>query len=155
MENKVQERVENIIMGVDYTKTVQQLIVEGKYDWVNNVIDIENFPISSEMIGKKEVSIKLFNFDCKISSEDAIFEMKKDGYRPANLIELLVLGSLFPELQRQFPIVALGSISQKIESEDDYVCCVPYLSANDSWREIFIHWFILDWDNRYRFLGVK
>jgi undecaprenyl-diphosphatase len=53
---------------------------------------------------------KLFHFNRDISSEDAIAEMDKDGFRPATLAELLALGEAQPELQKQFPIIALSSV---------------------------------------------
>lgn len=155
MENKVQiEEVIDITINIDYTKTINELIKDGKYNWVNSGVTAENFSISPEMTEKKEVSAKLFHFNRDISSEDVISEMDKVGYRPANLTELLSWGILFPELQKQFPIVALGAVWEKEEEEDDYISYVPYLSGHDSWREIYLHWLILKWSNRYRFLAV-
>jgi hypothetical protein len=57
-----------------------------------------------------EIKFKLFCFNPDISPQDAISEMDKVAYRPANLMELLALGAAYPELQRQFLIIAPGSI---------------------------------------------
>ncbi len=104
------------------------------------------------MVGKKvEVSAKLFHFNRDISSGDAISEMDKTGYRPATLMELLVLGFLFPEMQRQFPIVALGSLWRIAGS----FRVVPSLGVGGSRRELDLHWFDNDWDAHSRFLGVR
>ncbi|MEI6836065.1 MAG: hypothetical protein WCK59_04490 [Candidatus Falkowbacteria bacterium] len=143
---------EEIKLTVDYTKTVEQAITDGNYDWKNEDIAAKNFPISLEMIGKKvEVTTKLFHFNCDISSNDTISEMDKGGYHPATLMELLALGILFPELQRQFPIVALGSVWRDADSYR----FVSYLDVNGSKRELDLGWFDVDWLALCRFLGVR
>jgi len=141
-----------ITLVVDYTKTVEQAIADGKYDWKNGDVTAKNFPISPEMVGKKvEVATKLFHFNRDISSEDVISEMDKDGYRPATLMELLVLGCLFPELQRQFPIVALGSV-WRIACGDRYVPCLDVIGSE---RRLSLDWFGYGWSAHYRVLGVR
>lgn len=143
---------DEIKLTVDYTKIVEQSIAAGKYDWKNSDITAKNFPISLEMIGKKvEVSAKLFHFNRGISSDDAISEMDKDGYRPATSMELLALGYQYPELQRQFPIVALGSVWH----DADLSRCMSCLLVGGSGRGLDLGWFGSGWDARYRFLGVR
>ena len=143
---------EEIKLTVDYTKTVEQAITDGNYDWKNDDIIVKNFPISPEMIGKKvEVTTKLFHFNCDISSNDVISEMDKGGYRPATLMELLALGTLFPELQRQFPIVALGSAWRDV----DNLRYVPFLGVDASRRRLYLYLFDDDWLTICCFLGVR
>ncbi len=149
---KVVDTANEITLIVDYTKTIDQAIDDGNYDWENYKITAKNFPVSPEMIGKKvEVTTKLFHFNYQISSKDAISEMGKNGYRPANLRELLALGFIFPELQRQFPIVALGSIFHRIFLPN----CVPVLDVPISQRELYLCWFTGVWAPRFSFLGVR
>lgn len=155
INNQKNERVVDIlaeiILIVDYTKTIEQVIA-GNYDWKNNDITTKNFPISTEMIGKKvEVSTKLFDFNKDISSEDVISEMDKDGYRPATLMELLVLGCLLSELQRQFPIVALGSVWRDADGD----CYVPCLYVDGPEYGLDLPWFGSEWLVNDRFLGVR
>jgi hypothetical protein len=141
-----------IKLTVDYTKTVEQAITNGHYNFKNSDITAKNFPVSSEMIGKKmEVAVRLFHFNCSISSDDASLEMHKAGYRPATLMELLTLGSLFPEIQRQFPIIALGSVWRAACLD----CYVPYLHVFNSRRRLNLYWFGIDWGAHCRFLGVR
>ena len=141
-----------ILLTVDYTKTLEEAIADGKYDWKNIGIVAKNFPISIEIVEKKiELATKLFHFNRRVSSEDATLQMDRDGYRSATLRELLVLGALNPELQKQFPIIALGSIWRA--AGDD--CCVVCLSVDSSGRKLSLYWFGLDWDARDRFLGVR
>jgi len=161
MENKrlsVEQVIEfnftanEVKLVIDYTKTIEQAIADGNYDWKNADITAKNFPISLEMIEKKiEVSIKLFNFNCDISSEDAISKIDKAGYRPATLVELLVLGFLFPELQRRFPIVALGSLWRNAFGD----LCVPYLDMRCDRRKLDLNWFDDDWGTYDCFLVIR
>ena len=143
---------DEIKLAIDYTKTIEQAIADGNYDWKNSDITTKNFPISPEMIGKKvEVSTKSFHFNRNISSDNAISEMDKDGYRPATLMELLVFGAIHPELQRQFPIVAVGSVWR----DAGVGRCVPCLDARGGKRELNLHWLGSGWHARCHFLGVR
>jgi len=140
-----------IMLTIDYTKTLEQAIAVGKYDRADSDITAKNFPIFPEMVGKKvDVFVKLFHFNRDISSGEAISEMDKGGYRPATSMELLVLGYQYPELQRQFPIVALGSVLRHA-SLGRYV---PYLDAFDYERVLYLLWFDSVWNAHCRFLGV-
>lgn len=148
------EKTDEITLTIDYTKTIERAITDGNYDWKNGDITAKNFPISSKMIGKKvEITTKLFHFNRDINSEDATSKMDKAGYRPATLMELLVLGFLFPELQRQFPIVALGSVWRRAWDDRG----VPDLSVSGSKRKrkLSLIWLGSDWGADYRFLGVR
>jgi len=150
---KVIDATGDIELTDDYTKTVEQAVADGNYDWKNPSITAKNFPISPEMIGKKiKVSTKLFHFNRDISSEDAISEMDKAGYRPATLMELLVLGFLFPELQRQFPVVALGSVWR----DANLYRYVPCLFVSGSERRLGLFRFGgSGWRARCLFLGLR
>jgi len=143
---------DDVKFSVDYSKTVEQAVADGKYDWKNSDVTAEHFPISPEMIGKKvDISGRLFHFDRNISSEDAIKEMDSDGCRPATLMELLALGVTHPELQRQFPIIALGSVWR--DSDDRRQ--VPFLDVDDDDRGLSLYYFGSGWDASCRFLGVR
>ena len=143
---------DDVKLTVDYTKTVEQAIADGNYDWKNSDVTAKNFPISPEMIGKKvDISGRLFHFDRNIGSENAIKKMDSDGCRPATLMELLALGATHPELQKQFPIIALGSVWRTFIGFRQ----VPYLDVNDDDRELDLSYFGDDWWACCRFLGVR
>ena len=143
---------DDVKLTVDYTKTVEQAIADGNYDWKNSDVTAKNFPISPEMIGKKvDISGRLFHFDRNINSKEAIKEMDSDGCRPAILMELLALGATHPELQRQFPVVALGSVWR----DSDGNRRVPVLDVGDSGRQLDLGYFDSGWSASYRFLGVR
>lgn len=143
---------EGVMLVIDYSRTLQEMINAGNYGWTNSNITEKNFPISLEMTGKKvEVSAKLFHFNREISSEDAISEMDKAGYRPATLAEILALGEAQPKLQRQFPIIALGSVWRRADGNRD----VPSLNVDGSGRRLYLDWFDGDWSADCRFLAVR
>jgi hypothetical protein len=143
---------EEISLTVDYGQTLEQMIANGKYNWHNSNITEKNFPLPAGLVGEKiVVSAKLFYFSSVISSKEAIAEMNKDGYRPATLAELLALGEARPDLQRQFPILALGSVWRDVNGYHHVSC----LGVNDLERELSLYWFGSDWDASCRFLAVR
>ena len=134
---------------VDETKTVEELVVEGNYDWSDSNVTSKNFPRSEEGTkDKKEVA--LFHFNKTMTSEDVIAEMKKDGYRPATIFELLALGVTQPELQRGFPIIALGS-----DCTFDGSRHVAYLYESAGGRNLHLLWLDNDWNDNCRFVGLR
>ena len=150
--SKSLQPTDDVKLIVDYTKTVEQAIADGNYDWKNSDVTAKNFPISPEMIGKKvDISGRLFHFDRNIGSENAIKKMDSDGCRPATLMELLALGATHPELQKQFPIIALGSVWRTFIGFRQ----VPYLDVNDNDRKLNLSYFGDDWWACCRFLGVR
>ena len=143
---------EMITLTVDYSRTLKQMIADGKYDWKNENITEKNFPIPEEVKGKKvEISTKLFHFNRDISSEDAKKEMDKDGFRPATLFEQQAFAQKHPDLQRQFPIVALGSVWRDANDSRR----VPCLVVDDDKRKLYLNWFVNDWAAYCRFLAVR
>jgi len=134
---------------VDETKTVEELVVEGNYDWSDSNVTSKNFPRSEEGTkDKKEVA--LFHFNKTMTSEDVIAEMKKDGYRPATIFELLALGVTQPELQRGFPIIALGSDCTLVGGRR-----VAYLYEDADGRGLDLGWLGSDWGDGCRFVGLR
>ncbi len=133
---------------VDHTLSLRELITLGNYDWVNENITEKNFP--REGSGKVSLKAELLHFGRNISSENVITEMKKLGYRPATIWELLAFGTQNPELQRQFPIVALGSICVLSGYR-----LVPLLHGGGSGRFLGLRWFDGGWGGSCRFLVVR
>ncbi len=147
-DNQVKKCFKGMItLTVDYSRTLKQMIADGDYNWENKNITERNFPVPAKMKGKKvEVSTKLFHFNRNISSEDAKKEMDKDGFRPATVFELLVLGATHPELQKQFSVIALDSGGGRR---------VPYLVVDGDWRGLGLDWLDYDWNASCRFLAVR
>jgi hypothetical protein len=124
-------------------------IEAGKYDWISSDITEAHFPMYANFFLGTES--KLYHFNHEISSENAIKEAKKDGYRPATIWDLLDHGAKNPNLQRRFRIVALGSVAEVVGYRR--VAC---LGRDDHGRCLFLGWFGSYWNNGdYRFLAVR
>ena len=132
----------------DYSKTIDEMLKNGKYDWANDDITADHFP--SKEKGTKRIKIALFKFDHDISGEDVIRKMGK-GFRPASLKEILSLGAQYPDLQRKDWIVALGSTWR----DSDGNVYVPYLGNDGGFRSLYLRWWDGDWRSYWRFAGVQ
>ena len=135
-------------LTVSYDHSIADLVNDGQYDRSNGDITDSNFP--SDESGEKEVETALFHFNQSVSSEDAIERMKKDGCRPATMKELLSFGAQYPEIQREFLIVALGSVTPFGGDRD--VGCRDRCGSS---RGLLRAWFGIGWDAGCRFLAVR
>lgn len=150
---EIQKLTERIVkptynIMVDYTRSLTEMIKAGKYDWVNDDIDSKHLSLKGK--GKHELSATLFHFDRYIKSDDAIAKMDKQGYRPAAIEELLALGEKYPDLQREFLIVALGSVWWDLGYRG-----VPCLDQSSSDRDLGLYRFSGEWDPHCRFLALR
>ena len=143
--------VEVLTFVVDYGRSLEGFIKAGSYDRVNPDITEENFPPAEHEAGTKKQTFKLYHFGKKTESDWVIAEMAKDGKRPATLRELLAFRENNPELQRKFPIIALGSVWV---GRDGYRRVV-YLYRYHSERDLSLYWYESDWLGFCRFLGVS
>ena len=104
-----QPNIERYAVTVNYAgnKTIRNLLKEVRCGWVNESITDKNFP--TDKIGTEEEEIFLVHFNKWFDNGgQVIAELDKLGYKPANPAQLLALGVRHPDLQRQFPIAALG-----------------------------------------------
>lgn len=147
--NTISNITHTFTITIDETKMVEELTIEGKYNWSNSYITSENFPRPEDGT-KAEKNIVLFHFEKEMTSEQVIAEMEKEGYRPATTHELLALGIAEPKLQSEFPIIALGSVC---------VLCgggrVALLNGCVSKRGLDLDGFDCDWGDCRRFAGAK
>jgi len=134
---------------VDYGLSLAEMIKVGKYDWVNDLITAKHFPFTGE--GMVELKVQLVHFKRRIESDDAIKEMDGMGLQPLALSELLAFGAKFPEVQREFPIIALGSVWQYRVGYRH----VPELWGYDHGRSLRLRWFGNRWHDYYRFAAVR
>lgn len=83
------------------------MVAAGRYDYVNPNITPANFTLSGT--GIVEAEICLFHFGRDMPSDPVIAEMPKFWFEPPLIEHCLEFGAQHPEVQRQFPIVFLGS----------------------------------------------
>lgn len=152
-----QLNIERYTVTVNYAgnKTIENLLKEGKYDRVKENITDKNFPTGKT--GTEEEEIYLVHFDRWFDNGDKVIAVLDIlGYKLATPAQLLALGARYPDLQRQFPIAALGQYWL-----DSYGCrCVVYLSVDslsvDSGsRYACLRWLEPWWYDVWRFAVVR
>ena len=136
-------------LSINCDQPLADMIAAGHYDSVNTDITAEHFPITGQ--GQLPIEVELHHFNCRMPSEQALQELDQAGYRPGVIEELLALGTKNPELQRQFPIIALASRWRYSRGHRD----VPSLHGWYGRRELDLLWFGDDWYEHCRFLAVR
>jgi hypothetical protein len=128
------------------------MIAAGHYDWKNDDITAKRFPIVG--VGTVELEAKLFHLNRDISSDAAERFIKADDkanpWESAKIEHLLSFGEKFPDEQRKYPIVALGSVA-----EVGGYRYVSNLFKDDSKRRLDLIWRGLGWGASCRFLAVR
>jgi hypothetical protein len=137
------------VILVDYDLPLAGAITEGNYNWVNTNITEQNFPRPQHEHGKHEIPFRLFHFDKNIASENIIQRMGQKDFRPVALRQLLAWGKVNPELQCQFPIIALGSVWR----HSDGRLHVPGIWGYSSDYYLVLSWLDDAWDPYSRFLA--
>ena len=135
-------------MTVNSDLAFEDRIKRGNYGWRNSDLTEKKFPVTTDQVDEWEW--KLFRFNRSISSEEVIRLMKEDGYEAGQIGHILTLGEMNPEEQRKYPIIGLGSVAEVSLRRS-----VPALWHDDGRRELDLYWFDIDWDDYYRFLGVR
>ena len=134
---------------VNYDLSVEDAVKLGRYDWNNSDISSRNFQTKRK--GTAEVAVELIHFNRYISTKDAQKELDQRVYRPAELHELLAFGEKYPNVQREFPIVALGFVWQVRGCRRD----VSGLKGGGSERSLDLDWVGRGWGEIYRFAAVR
>ena len=137
---------------VDYSMSLNKMISAGNYDWKNDDITAARFPVKGE--GKVEFEAKLFHFNRNISSEAAVTHIKdadpQNPWEPAKTEHTLAFGAKYPEVQREYPIIGLGSVAEV--GFDRYVLG---LDRDGSERYLDLDDLGGDWYAYWRFLAVR
>lgn len=92
---------------IDYSKSIEQMIADGQYGWSSDRINGENFSVEGDQI--VEIKLEFFRFDGETCISDVRAKLDKLGLRPATIEELLAFGATYPEIQREFTVIAAGS----------------------------------------------
>ena len=155
----VVESVHQVTM--DYSKSQTDMIKAGNYDWTNNFGD---FPLHGH--GQHKVELHLIRFSKNILNSEAVKCMKKHGFKPVKVEYLLAFGAAYPDKQREFVIVALGS--DWFDCMGHRVC--PFLHCDTKGkRKLDISldiegdyddepWWedsLIEWDSSTRFLAMR
>lgn len=122
-------------------------IAAGKYYCEG---DMNKYSLVDEAYGLKQVAIFCFSGINSHREEKAKNKMDEAGYCSATLMVLLTLGEKYPDLQREFPIVAMGSSFWGRKG-----LFVPALSDCQFGRVLDHQDICLGLDSNYRYLAVK
>jgi len=154
---------------VDYSLSLSEMIKLGKYELVNDDI-IKHFTIQGS--GKQATDLVLVTvmevLDWLISQGQATKEQMAEkwvttkqviaylashGLLAALIEHLLAFGATYPELQRQFPIIALGSVWFHARGNRYY----PSLGSDGDRRELSLRWHGdgRRWGEACRFLALR
>ncbi|MBU4314955.1 hypothetical protein KJ673_00955 [Patescibacteria group bacterium] len=136
-------------VSVDYGKTIEEMVSAGRYDWYDDSITSANFLVVGT--GVATIAIELVHLNKVVSSKEALAYMEANGLRPATIEEQLAFGATYPEVQREFPVVGLGSSWVYRNG----VRHAPCLYGYGSYRKLDLYWYDDDWSESYRFLAVR
>ena len=164
----VKSAYDHYTVTVDHTRTLADMIKAGMYDYVNRDIVEQNFPIQRpDVIGAvagggpfRTQGVQITNTELVFvhlnkaaTTAEVLAYMDKLGLRPARIEELLALGEKYPNIQRDYPFVALGSVwvdSSRYRG-------VPYLYRYGSKRDLNLNWDETGntWNDICRFVAVS
>ncbi len=133
---------------VNYDRFIEDAVRAGNYHWKNSNINSKNF--STKKSGIAEVDVELVHFNRNLSAEEAPIKLNKQGQRPAEIHELLALGEKYTDLQKEFPIIAFGSVWQDLDGRPVCAC----LTVDGDYRTLFLYWVGHGWDVSCRFAVV-
>ncbi|MBI4991662.1 MAG: hypothetical protein HZB99_00390 [Candidatus Harrisonbacteria bacterium] len=155
-EIQVENQVETFPISVNYDLSVESMVAMGKYDGQNYNFTTKNFPTIRK--GEVDLVLGLVHFNGVLTSEEALKELDKMGYRPAELRELLVFGAKYSDIWNQFPpvvsVVALGSVWLDPNARRNHYK-VPYLLMGSGGRYMEFNCFDCRWHEGCRFLAVR
>jgi hypothetical protein len=134
---------------IDYGKTLEEMVVAGHYDRSNDDINSQNFPVAGS--GVVTIDLELVHLDKAVSTEAVLAHMDANGLRPARIEELLAFGVTYPGIQREFPLISLGSVWRSSHGFGP----VPYLSGHGGGRYLHLQHYVKEWLNGCRFLAVR
>ena len=143
-------------LSIFYSKTVDQLKNMSNYDFMSFEITSQLFPNTKNTDVKMEGVLIDFDDDRKyprgIESDEVIKELDKMGLRPADHHELLSFGAQHPKVQKEFPVVGLGS-SPNIKLNN--VRVILSLNFFRDQRELLLEVWGGKWAKDRRFLAFK
>lgn len=132
---------------IDYSKSIEQYLKEGHYDYASKEISSITFGNDTkDTVITRTATLIRANRNWK--SEDVIAQLKLRGFRPGTATELYALGADYHQLSREISIVALGSVS--VDSRN------PELRyGNDTRFTHLLHWWSDDWYSEYWVLAFS
>lgn len=137
---------DSFTVTVDHDLSLARMIKAGAYDWVNDDITEKRFPVKGE--GSVERTLTLHHYARTMDSDAVVKDLDFIGKEAVPIEDLLAFGAQFPDEQRKYPIIALGS-SARVHGGRR----VPYLDGGGTKRYLYLHWCDSGWLEDCRFLA--
>ena len=96
-------------IDLSYTPELLPLIADSNFNYVNDRINLDNFPV--DQVIPSQVNLQFVHFNDKMSWLETLFALADKGLRPADLKETLIFRANYPDETFKMPIVAFGSIT--------------------------------------------
>ncbi len=140
---------------VNYTQTSYEELKRRFPAYINPEYKGKKFvPIecckAAALSGDREVAFEYIHMDRIAYTVEVLAEMDRKGLRPALYEELLAFAEKYPDEQRKFPIVALGSETRAVIGR-----YIAYLWSDGDGRCLCLNWLGYVWSNGHRFLAVR
>lgn len=142
--------VDTLTVPVDETQAIEDAVKIGDFDCVNDSITSANFPKPANG-QKSERELVLFHFNNVMTPEEIVAKITEAGYELATIWDILGLAAKEPNLQKEFPIVALGSVWQGPSGHRR----VPCLCSVGGDRNFGLSYLERGWRVSYRFLARR
>lgn len=140
----------SFILRIDYDRALRESVRAGRYDYVDPYVTPANFPAKEH--GSREVRLALAELGEVMTTAEVFERHRALGLRRATIVELLALGEAFPNLQREFPIIAFGSSC--VDGPEGSASVPALRSKPDGRRELYLDWTEYRWDGACRILGI-
>jgi len=148
-KDKVVGKIKEIMsVLVDYNLSIEEVAAQTGLTFVNSDINSQHF--STNKKGRLEVVVEDIAFNRKMSSNEAIVELDKLGFRPAEIHERCAYQQKYGT-QHNVPVVILGSVWRDLHGNRS----VAVLYSDGGLRYLHLHWFESDWGADYRFAAVR
>lgn len=147
---------------VDHGRTLPAAIDAGNYDWKNDAYQglawndwaapdgtTEHFP--TDPAERVETELVLVHLDRAATTDEVLAEFDRLDLVPAVIPETLAFGEHHPDVQREFPVVGLGSVWPGPDGDRRVVC----LWSGADGRCLYLRWYGRQWPPGGRFLGAR
>ena len=142
-----------VLVNYDLPHNLQ--IEEVGFDWItdydgNLILKNPTEHLYPLPVGRKKQRITLVPIDCPAKKEAVLARMEELNVRPTLSPEFLALTRAFPDLQRQFPLIGLGSVWAGSGGNR----LVLYACESSGERDLRLRWDDREWDVDFRFPAV-
>jgi len=100
------EHSESFIITVDYGLSLEELMVQGRYDEIKPIINSHNFPPLGK--GIQRFAAKLIRFSGWMNYRLTMEAFAALGLYATDAYQLIALGNQYPDLQKQYVIAEFG-----------------------------------------------